>query len=116
LGEVEVQVPSKERVLSVLSHFLFGLLLSLPMITSSGIPSFPEDPFFWSFSYLRDLISQHRLCRVPLSGFVMPPDISASVPSSVRFPLKRFLPRRGWFIVGDKGRFHSSPDEEDVGV
>jgi H+/gluconate symporter-like permease len=41
----------------VLSRFLFGLLLSLSTITSSGIPSFPEDPFFWSFSYLRDLIS-----------------------------------------------------------
>jgi hypothetical protein len=56
-GEVGVQVPSEKRVLSALSRLLFGLLLSLPMITSPGIPSFPEDPFFWSFSYLRDLIS-----------------------------------------------------------
>jgi hypothetical protein len=56
-GEVGVQVPSKKRVLSMLSRLLFGLLLSLPRITSSGIPSFPEDPFFWSFSHLRDLIS-----------------------------------------------------------
>jgi hypothetical protein len=47
---------------------------------------------------------------------MMSPDISALVPSSARFPLKRFLPRRGWFIVGDGGRFDSSPDEEDVGV
>jgi hypothetical protein len=56
-GEVGVQVPSEKRVLSVLSCFLFRLLLSLPMITSSGIPSFPKDPFFWGFSHLRDLIS-----------------------------------------------------------
>jgi hypothetical protein len=46
----------------------------------------------------------------------MSSDISASVPSSVRFPLNRFLPRCGWFIIGDRVRFHSSPDEEDVGV
>ena len=51
-GEVGVQVPSEKRVLSALSCFLCSLLLSLPTITSSGIPSFPEDPFFWSFSYL----------------------------------------------------------------
>jgi hypothetical protein len=56
-GEVGVQVPSEKRVLSALSRFLFSLLLSLPTITSSGIPSFFEDPFFWSFSHLRDLIS-----------------------------------------------------------
>jgi hypothetical protein len=48
-GEVGVQVPSEKRVLSTLSRLLF---LSLPTITSSGIPSFPEDPFFWIFSYL----------------------------------------------------------------
>jgi hypothetical protein len=56
-GEVRVQVPSEKRVRSALSRLLFGLLLSLPTITSSEIPSFPEDPFFWSFSHLRDLIS-----------------------------------------------------------
>jgi hypothetical protein len=56
-GEVGVQVASEKRVLSTLSRLLFGLFLSLPTITSSGIPSFPEDLFFWSFSYLRDLIS-----------------------------------------------------------
>jgi hypothetical protein len=33
------------------------LLLSLPTVTSPGIPPFPEDPFLWSFSYLRDLVS-----------------------------------------------------------
>jgi hypothetical protein len=41
----------------VLSCLLFGLLLSLPTITSSGIPSFPEDLFFWGYSHLQDLIS-----------------------------------------------------------
>jgi hypothetical protein len=51
-GEVGVQVPSEKRVPSVLSRLLFGLFLSLSTITSSGIPSFPEDPFLWSFSYL----------------------------------------------------------------
>jgi hypothetical protein len=56
-GEVRVQVSSEKRVLSALSCFLLSLLLSLPTITSSGIPSFPEDPFFWSFSHLRDFIS-----------------------------------------------------------
>jgi hypothetical protein len=45
-GEVGVQVPSEKGVLSALFRLLFGLLLSLPTITSSGIPSFPEDPFF----------------------------------------------------------------------
>jgi hypothetical protein len=115
-GQVGVQVPSEKRVLSTLSRLLFGLLLSLPTITSARIPPFYEDPFFWSFSHLRDLISRHRLRRVPLSGFMMSSDISASVPSSARLPLKRFLPWHGWFIVGDGGRFRSPPDEEDVGV
>ena len=45
-GEVGVQVPSEKRVLSALPRLLFGLLLSLPTITLSGIPSFPEDSFF----------------------------------------------------------------------
>jgi hypothetical protein len=44
-GEVEVQVSSEERVISTLSHFLLGLLLSLPTITSAGVPPFPEDSF-----------------------------------------------------------------------
>jgi hypothetical protein len=51
-GEVRVQVLSEKRVLSALSRLLFGLFLSLPTITSSGIPSFPKDLFLWSFSYL----------------------------------------------------------------
>ena len=56
-GEVGVQVSSKKWILSALSRFLLSLLLRLPTITSSRIPPFPEDPFFWSFSYLRDLVS-----------------------------------------------------------
>jgi hypothetical protein len=56
-GEVGVQVLSEERVLSVLSRLLLGLLLSLSTITSTGIPPFLEDSFIRSFSYLRDLIS-----------------------------------------------------------
>jgi hypothetical protein len=51
-GEVRVQVASEKWILSALPRFLLSLLLSLPMVTSSGIPPFPEDPFFWSFSYL----------------------------------------------------------------
>ena len=50
-SEVGVQVLSEKRVLSALSCFLLSLLLSLPTITSSGIPPFPEDLFFWSFSH-----------------------------------------------------------------
>jgi hypothetical protein len=46
LSEVGVQVPSEKRVFSMLSRLLFGLLLSLPTIMSSGISSLPEDPFF----------------------------------------------------------------------
>jgi hypothetical protein len=69
-SEVGVQVPSKDRILSALSCFLLSLLLSLPTITSSGIPPFPEDPFFWSLSHLRDLVIRAtpgpalRLCDV----------------------------------------------------
>jgi hypothetical protein len=56
-GEVGIQVLSEKRILSVLPCFLLSLLLSLPTITSSKVPSFPEDPFFWNFSHLRDFIS-----------------------------------------------------------
>jgi hypothetical protein len=42
-------------------------------------------------------------------------DISALVPSSARFPLRRFLSGCSRLIIGDGGRLHS-PDEEDVGV
>jgi hypothetical protein len=56
-GKVGVQVASEKWILSALPRFLLSLLLSLPTVTSSGIPPFPEDPFFWSFSYLQDLVS-----------------------------------------------------------
>jgi hypothetical protein len=45
LGEVRVQVSFEERILSMLSRLLLGLLLSLPTITSVGIPPLPEDSF-----------------------------------------------------------------------
>jgi hypothetical protein len=61
-SEVGIQVPSEKRILSALPCFLLSLLLSLPTITSSGVPSFPEDPFFWSFSHLRD----HLVTRATL--------------------------------------------------
>jgi hypothetical protein len=115
-GEVEVQISSEERILSTLSRLLLDLLLSLQTITSAGIPSLPEDSFIWSFSHLRDLISRHRLRRILFSGFMMSLGVTASVPSSTSFPLRRFFPRHSWFVVGDGGRFHSSPDKEDVGV
>jgi hypothetical protein len=44
-GEVGVQVASK-WMLSALPRFRLSLLLSLPTVTSSGIPPFPEDPLF----------------------------------------------------------------------
>ena len=44
-GEIGVQVSSEVRVLSTLSCLLLGLLLSLPTITSAGIPCFPKDSF-----------------------------------------------------------------------
>jgi hypothetical protein len=51
-GEVRVQVASEKWILSALPRFLLSLLLSLPTVTSSGIPPFLEDPFFQSFFYL----------------------------------------------------------------
>ena len=51
-GEVRVQVAPEERILASLPCILLGLLLSPTAITSSGVPSFPEDAFFRSFSYL----------------------------------------------------------------
>ena len=114
-GEVGVQVAPEEWILPTLPCLLLDLFLSPSTITPSGIPSFPEDTFLRSFSYLRDLVSRYGLCRVPLSGLVMSSDISASVPPSVGFPLRRFLSGRSQLVVGDGGRLHS-PDEEDVGV
>jgi hypothetical protein len=75
---------------------LLGLFLSSSTITSSGVPSFPEDAFFRSFSHLRDLVSRDGLLWIPFSGLVMSPDVSAP-----GFPLRWFLPRRGRFVVRD---------------
>jgi hypothetical protein len=44
-GEVRVQDSSEEGVLSTLSRLLLGLLLSLTMIASVGVPPFLEDSF-----------------------------------------------------------------------
>jgi hypothetical protein len=102
-GEVGVQFEPEEWIFLMFPCLLFGLFLRPSTIASSGIPSFPEDTFLWSFSYLRDLVSRYRLRRVPLSGLVMSLDISASVPSSVGFPLRRFLSGCGRLVVGDGG-------------
>jgi hypothetical protein len=50
-GEVGVQIAFEEWIFPTLPCFLLGLFLSLPMVTSSRVPSFSEDPFFRSFSY-----------------------------------------------------------------
>jgi hypothetical protein len=102
-GEVGVQVPPEKRVLPALSCFLLSLFLSLPTVAPSGIPSSPEDPFVRSFSYLRDFISRYGLCWIVLSGCMMSSDISAPIPASAGFSLRRFFPGRSWFIVGDGG-------------
>jgi hypothetical protein len=115
LGEVGVQVAPEEWIFPTLPCLLLGLFLSPSTIAPSGIPSFPEDTFFRSFSYLRDLVSRYGLRWVLLLGLVMSPDISASVPLSAGFRLRRFLSGLSWLVVRDGGRLHS-PDEEDVGV
>jgi hypothetical protein len=51
-GEVGVQVAPKEWIFPMLPCLLLGLFLSPSAITPSGIPSFPEDTFLRSFSYL----------------------------------------------------------------
>jgi hypothetical protein len=51
-GEVGVQVAPKEWIVPTLPCLLLGLFLSPSTITPSGIPSFPEDTFLRSFSYL----------------------------------------------------------------
>jgi hypothetical protein len=98
-----------------LPRILLGLFLSPAAITSSGVPSFSEDAFFWSFSYLRDLVSRDRLLRIPFSGCMMSSNVPAPVPPSAGFSLRWFFSRRSRFVVGDGRRLHS-PDEEDVGV
>jgi hypothetical protein len=94
---------------------LLGLFLSSSAISSAGIPSFSEDAFLRSFSYLRDLILRNGLLRIPFSGLVMSPNISVPVSPPMGFPLRWFFSGCGRLVVGDGGRLHS-PDEEDVGV
>jgi hypothetical protein len=51
-GKVGVQVAPEEWIFPALPCLLLGLFLSPSTITPSGIPSFPEDTFLRSFSYL----------------------------------------------------------------
>jgi hypothetical protein len=51
-GEIGVQVASEEWIFPALPCLLLGLFLSPSTITLSGIPSFLEDTFLRSFSYL----------------------------------------------------------------
>jgi hypothetical protein len=99
--EVGVQIAPEERILPALSCILLGLLLSPSAITSSGVPSFPEDAFFRSFPYLRDLVSRDRLLRIPFSGRVMSSNVPASVPPSAGFSLRWFFSRRSRFVIID---------------
>jgi hypothetical protein len=101
-GEVRVQVTPKEGIFPMLPCLLLGLFLSPSMIAPSGIPSFHEDTFFRSFSYLRDLVPRYELRWVPLPGLVMSPDISASVSPSAGFPLRRFFSWYSRFVVGNR--------------
>jgi hypothetical protein len=105
----------EEWILPALPCTLLGLLLSPAAITSSGVPSFSEDAFFRSFSYLRDLVSRDRLLRIPFSGRVMSSNVPAPVPPSAGFSLRWFFSRCSRLVVGDGRRLHS-PDEEDIGV
>jgi hypothetical protein len=105
----------EEWILPALPCILLGLFLSPAAITSSGVPSFSEDAFFRSFSYLRDLVSRDRLLRIPFSGRVMSSNVPAPVPPSAGFSLRWFFSGCSRLVVGDGRRLHS-PDEEDVGV
>jgi hypothetical protein len=100
-GEVRVQVSREERILSALPRILLSLLLRLTTITSARVPPLSEDSFVRSFSHLQNFISGYRLRRVPFPYFVMLPNISASVPPSASFSLRRFFPRHGWLVIGD---------------
>jgi hypothetical protein len=82
---------------------LLGLFLSSSAITSAGIPSFSEDGFLRSFSYLQDLVPRNRLLRIPFSVLVMSPNISALVSPPAGFPLRWFISERGRLVVGDRG-------------
>jgi hypothetical protein len=92
---------SEEWILPALPCILLGLFLSSPAITSSRVPSFSEDAFFRSFSYLRDLVSRDRLLRIPLTGRVMSSNVPALIPSSAGFSLRRFFSGCSRFVVGD---------------
>jgi hypothetical protein len=105
----------EEWILPVLPCVLLGLFLSPAAITSSRVPSFFEDTFLRSFSYLRDLVSRDRLLRIPFSGRVMSSNVPAPVPPSAGFSLRRFFSGCGRLVVGDGGRLRS-PDEEDVEI
>jgi hypothetical protein len=94
---------------------LLDLFLCPATITSSGVPSFSEDAFLRSFSYLRDLVPRDRLLWIPFSGRVMPSNVPAPVSSSAGFSLRWFFSGCGRLVVGD-GRRLRSPDEEDVGI
>jgi hypothetical protein len=81
---------------------LFSIsVLSLPVITSTRIPPFSEDPFVGSFSYFRDFIPGYGLRWVSLPSLMMSPNVPASVPSLPSFSLGRFFPGHGWLVVGD---------------
>jgi hypothetical protein len=114
-GEVGIQVAPEEWILPALPCVLLSLFLSSAAITSSGVPSFPEDAFFRSFSYLRDLIPRDRLLWIPFFGLVMSPNVPAPISPSAGFSLRWFFSGCGWLVVGDGRRLHS-PDEEDVGI
>jgi hypothetical protein len=94
---------------------LLSLFLSSAVISSSGVPSFPEDALLRGFSYLRDLVPQDRLLRIPFSGLVMSPNVPTPVSPSVGFSLRWFFSGCGRLVIGD-GRRLRSPDEEDVGI
>ena len=90
-GKVGIQVAPEEWILPALPCILLGLFLSSSAISSSGVPSFSEDAFFRSFSYLRDLVSRDRLLRILFSGRVMSSNVPASIPPSAGFSLRRFF-------------------------
>ena len=114
-GEVGIQVAPEEWIFPALPRVLLGLFLSSSAITSAGVPSFSKDAVLRSFSYLRDRVPRNRLLRIPFSGLVVSPNVSALVSPSAGFPLRWFFSGRGRLVVGDGGRLHS-PDEKNVGI
>jgi hypothetical protein len=51
-GEVGIQVTPEEWIFPALPCVMLSLFLSSSAITPSGVPSFSEDAFLQSFSYL----------------------------------------------------------------